>query len=142
MKVLRLQMSRYLLVGVVNTTVGLSGIYLMLLLGASDLVANALGYLLGFVTGYALNGKWTFQAERLGAASLMRYWVVVASAYLANGAVLLGLRESVGIPSHLAQLAAVAVYSVLSFTGLKLLVFAGDRSIRAGQSGSVTESSR
>lgn len=120
---LRVQIVRYFLVGLVNTAVGLACIYLLMFFGAGHLAANAFGFLVGLAISYVLNGKWTFRVGRLEADSLMRFWLVVAAAYLANAAVLLGMLDVVGAGPHVSQLAGVSVYSVFSFVGLKFFAF-------------------
>lgn len=60
----------YILVGVINTCVGLGLAFALIYLGVNIYVANALGYALGILVSYALNSIFTFKAsyshKRLG----------------------------------------------------------------------------
>lgn len=60
--VLRLHASRYLVVGLLNTLVGLLVIIaLQALLGFSPVVANACGYATGLAASFIANRSWTFR---------------------------------------------------------------------------------
>ena len=86
---------RFLLVGVINTLVGLSIIYAaMYFFGFGIKSANLIGYLVGIMVSFTLNKKWTFKnRDRIG-ASLIRYLVVIGVAYVANLQTVIFLKTS------------------------------------------------
>lgn len=58
------ELIKYGIVGVLNTSISFSAIYVMIaLLRFYDLLANFLGYSLGFVSSFYFNRKWTFKGE-------------------------------------------------------------------------------
>jgi putative flippase GtrA len=95
----------------------------MAMLGWSSLLANAVGYVVGLVLGFALNRSWTFRhTGRLGTA-VIRYLAAFAIAYLANLAMLLLLEEWLGISAYVAQLGAMLTYTVVFYLLSKFVVF-------------------
>lgn len=52
------------MVGVLNTTISFSAIYFMIaILNVYDLVANFIGYCIGFVSSFYFNRRWTFRSK-------------------------------------------------------------------------------
>lgn len=122
-----MQVLRYLLVGVVNTAVGLSIIFALMHLGVADVAANAVGYAIGLGVSFVLNGRWTFGAATLDAGRLLRFLLVVGVAYLANLAALVVVRDALGWGSHVGQLAGAAAYTAVGFAGSRRFAFAARR---------------
>src|SRR5208282_1728517 len=76
---------RFLLVGVANTLVGLSAIYLIKWLGeVGDVLANASGYAIGLMVSFVLNRSWTFSHSGAVLPAAVRFFVVFAIAYTTN----------------------------------------------------------
>jgi putative flippase GtrA len=81
---------RYLLVGVVNTLVGLGIIYLAMYFLHMDLASsNAIGYTIGIMVSFVLNKKWTFDSQDQVVYSFLRYLLVLLVAYVTNLATVL-----------------------------------------------------
>ena len=81
---------RYLLVGVVNTLVGLGIIYLAMYFLQMDVASsNAFGYAIGIMVSFALNKKWTFDNQDHIVYSFLRYLLVLLVAYVTNLATVL-----------------------------------------------------
>lgn len=121
---LRWQASRYAVVGLLNTLIGLLVIVAcQALLGFSPYVANACGYAAGIVVGYAANRNWTFRNSGAIGLSAALYVAMFATCYVLNLVVLwLGLNV-LGWPAALAQTAGMVTYTVCFFVGCKLVVF-------------------
>src|SRR5262245_31004693 len=90
---LRFQASRYALVGLLNTLVGLLVIIAcQAVLGLSPYVANACGYAVGILVGFVANRNWTFRHSGPVGISATLYVAMFAACYGLNLAVLwLGL---------------------------------------------------
>lgn len=115
---------KYLTVGVINTTLGLSVIYLaMAVLGMGVAAANALGYGLGFGLAFVLNRSWTFADTGAWKASLMRWLAVAGLAFACNLGVAVTAHERAGVDPYLAQLLGVATYTVLTYLGARHFAF-------------------
>src|SRR3954453_13266907 len=109
---------KFLLVGGINTIVGISTIYLLKwVLGASDAAANAGGYLIGITASFALNRRWTFRHVGALLPAATRFIAVFAVAYVANLCTVLTLVQKFGINGYLAQAMGVLPYSMLFYLG-------------------------
>lgn len=117
------QLAKYLTVGVLNSGVGLLVIYACMAAGLGDVLANALGYSIGFVVSYIFNSRWTFAQNRLTASALARFLLVTGVAYLGNVCALLVSRDTLKIDHHIAQLIGVATYTVIGFAGSRRFAF-------------------
>lgn len=122
-----MQVLRYLMVGVVNTAVGLSIIFALMHAGVADLAANAIGYAVGLCVSFVLNGRWTFGATALDVGRLLRFLLVVGVAYFANLAALVVARDALDWGSHVGQLAGAVTYTAVGFIGSRWFAFAARR---------------
>lgn len=115
---------RFLSVGLVNTLIGLSTIYVcMALLGMQDVPSNVTGYMIGLVVSFVLNKHWTFRYHGDALESLLRFLVVFAIAYSANLIVVLCTTRVFGVDRYVAQAAGVLAYTVLSYLGSRHYAF-------------------
>ena len=119
-----MQLMRFLMVGVLNTLVGLGCIWLLLWAGATPVLANAAGFLIGMAVSFSVNRRWTFEHRGDWRASLGRWLLVAGIAYAANLGVMLGLTRLLGVDPYLAQIPGIAAYTLLSYLGAKVFVFA------------------
>lgn len=118
------QTLRFALVGLANTAIGLLAIYgLILFFNAGPVVANVVGYALGFWVSYLLNRRWTFADQRPARSSLPRYMALAAVAYGVNLAVVLAGTHYLAIGRYLVQLLGIGFYTSLMFVGSRYLVF-------------------
>lgn len=120
---MRSELFRYLAVGVVNTSVGLSLIYAAMYFGAGDLIANFLGYSVGFVISYLANSVWTF-SERLSKKNAVKYLCLMGLCYVANITVMTFTRDVLNFNSYLAQFCGVCTYTLCGYLGARFYVFA------------------
>lgn len=118
------QLFRFLLVGIVNTAVGLGGIWVLIgLAGWADLPANAAGYGIGLACSFMLNRRWTFAHRGACWPALWRFVLVFGVAYAANLACMLTLRDAFGVDRYLAHALATVPYTALFFVGSRLFAF-------------------
>lgn len=121
------QIGRFAASGMVNTALGASIILLLTWLGVNYVVANASGYAAGLGISFILNKHWTFQGEGSRDREILRFAIVFVASYLVN----IGL-VSVSIivfkfGDLWSQLAGICAYAVMSFLGMKYVVFAPGR---------------
>ena len=118
------QLVRFLLVGAVNTIVGVSCIFTsMWLFGIDYRWANALGYAIGFGLSFLLNRTWTFRYRGRWSGSLARWLIVSALAYGLNFLTVVFLHQNFGLGSYVVQVAGVFVYTVVAFLGARFFAF-------------------
>jgi putative flippase GtrA len=121
---LRVQLARFLLVGVLNTILGLSVILAAkALLGWGDFAANAIGYAVGLVASFVLNRSWTFRDRGRISPAFVRFVAAFALAYLANLATVFGLRDLASVNSYFAQVAGIFPYTAIFFVASRAFVF-------------------
>ena len=120
---------RFAAVGVLNTLVGYGVIFSALLLGASDYLANGLGYGVGLALGFVLHRSWSFADRGRGSPnSLPRYVAAFALAYGTNLAVVWISRRMGWVDQPGTHIVAMAAYSVTFFLLAKNFVFQGPNS--------------
>ncbi|ODG93806.1 MULTISPECIES: GtrA family protein [Bacillaceae] len=124
---------RFIVVGIANTIVGLSFIYLLLhLFGLSYWISTFIGNSLGACISYILNRNFTFKSEGSVKKSIPMFIIVILTCYFIAfnlGAkiidYILNLQDfiSLNFKNDLAVLISSGLYTVLNYFGQKLLVF-------------------
>lgn len=118
------RISRFLLVGVANTCIGLGVIYVCKYVGRlGDAPANAVGYAVALGNSFVWNRRWTFAHTGAALPAAGRFLVVFGVAYAANFATVMGL-VAAGINSYLAQAIGAVPYTALFYAGSRLIAFA------------------
>ena len=115
---------RFLLVGVANTLVGLSAIWVIKeLMGTNDITANVAGYAIGLTVSFFLNKRWTFGFRGGAARSLLRFLAVFAVSYSANLVTVVSLVKVTGSAAFWCQACGVIPYSTLFYLGCRCYAF-------------------
>jgi len=129
---LPLSFIRFLIVGVANTAVGLTVIWVTRnLLHAGNTLANTLGYVVGITVSFFLNRNWSFSFRGDRGRSLLRFLLVFAVAYAANLVTVLALVELTESDSFWYQVCGVAPYSMLFYLGCRWYAFPVDGRLSA-----------
>ncbi|MFD2611217.1 GtrA family protein [Paenibacillus gansuensis] len=133
--------TRFLMVGVLNTMVGLGATYLFLNgIGTGYWVSTFLGNGAGAVVSYILNRRFTFQSTAHVGRSFGKFILVILVCYFVSYGVSLklaevvlkglGLKETLG--KELAVLIGTGIYTVINYAGHRFFTFrapaAGTRS--------------
>lgn len=125
-------LSRFGLAGLVNTAIGLSAIAALDLgLNVDPHIANAIGFLGGIASGYALNREFVFRSRGAHTATGWRYVATVALGFAANQTMLAIAGKLLGegdLPHLGAQVCGMATYTSLTFLLYRFWVFSGRRS--------------
>lgn len=119
-----IRLARFMLVGLANTALGLSVIFACkAVLGMADAPSNFVGYATALLLGFSLNRRWTFPHTGDLGAAFTRYLLVLAVAYLANLATVMGAIGLLHLDSYVAQAAGIGPYALVSYAGSRLFAF-------------------
>ena len=123
---------RFLMVGVANTIVGLSVMYLLLhVVGLSYWASTFLGNSVGAVVSFFLNRSFTFKSQSSVSKSMIRFVAVILFCYFISYTIGRNVVEWILSNSHLtssiktdiAVLISTGLYTVLNYLCQKLFVF-------------------
>ena len=119
-----LQPFRFLLVGTVNTFIGLSVIFAAKgIAGLDDLLSNLLGYSFGLLISFFLNREWTFRHNGRISPTAARFGIAFLLSYMANLMTVYGLRDGIGLNSYLAQAFGIVPYTLIFYLICRYYVF-------------------
>ncbi len=118
------QAIRFSLIGFINTAIGLLAIYFALeVFNATPYIANAIGYVIGFIASFILNNLWTFRNTRPLLEVLPRYVITLIFSYILNLLVLIIAIKNFNTDPFITQLFGVSTYTLTMFLGCKYYVF-------------------
>ena len=121
---LKTQVSRYSLVGILNTLITLLVIYgLKAGFGADDYWANATGYGVGLIGSFYLNRAYTFGHDGAMSGAAVRFLIAFAICYMINLAVVAVLVDGLGVNGYLAQPCGMVSYTISFYILLRMHVF-------------------
>lgn len=118
---------RFLATGVLNTLLTATVIFALKAgLQAGDVAANAIGYLCGLASSFALNSRWTFDYGGSQIVALRRFVLAFLLAYGLNLLLVLALIRT-GVNPYLAHLAGMPAYTLAFYLLCRHYVFVGQR---------------
>ena len=118
------QFAKFGIVGVVNTTITLGTIFILAnMLHLSYILANSIGYLLGFANSFYMNKTWTFKSEKPFVKEGLLFVLLFGFCYILQLTILILLKEKFNLNANLSQLIAMFFYSILNFSGNKYITF-------------------
>lgn len=119
---------RFLLVGVINTIIGLSAIFIFLnVLSVSYWFATFLGNGIGAVVSYFLNRTFTFKSDVKLAKSWYRFFLVILICYLFSYQLGLIFAQKLGFKEEVAVLIGSGLYTITNYIGQKRFVFSAKK---------------
>ena len=93
--------------------------------GVGPKTAMTAVFLIGVLSTYALNRRWTFRHHGAVSASATRYAGAYLLAYVANAAALALLVDVAGLPHEAVMLGLIVATAALSFVLQKFWIFPG-----------------
>ena len=118
----------FLVTGVANSIVGFSTIFLCLAAGTGGIAANIIGYAVALTCSFVLNRHYVFGVRgTISYAEIGRFLVVFTIAFSVNMAVLLLTQSVLGEASAVAQVMAVAAYTLVFYPLSRFFVFKRER---------------
>ena len=117
------QLTTYLSVGLVNTAITITTIFLMVSYGFDDISSNFTGFVLGIISSFFLNAKYTFSSSSVPIKSFFPFIISVGISYLVNLSVLMFSLKVLNFSSYISQLFALTSYIIVNFLLLRTAVF-------------------
>jgi len=124
---------RFLIVGVINTVIGLSTMFILLnLFNWSYWLATFSGNCMGAVVSYILNRSFTFNSKVKGSEGIPKFFLVILCCYALSYSLGMGLAEGIHLLSQslwnlskdeMAVLIGTVVYTLANYLGQKTFVF-------------------
>lgn len=124
---------RFLLVGVINTIIGLSASFILFnLFELNYWVSSFGGISVGAIASYFMNRKFTFKSNTSIASSWWKFMIVIVSCYFISYSVSLWLSQlllaiwpqaSTKLAHNLAILFGNGIYTILNYFGHKFFTF-------------------
>jgi putative flippase GtrA len=119
------QFVKFCLVGVLNTVLTLSGIFLLMrIFKVNYVISNMVGYVLGVVNSFLWNKRWTFRSKGPLGRESVAFGAVFALSYVIQLGGLVLLKEIVHVHVEIAQVLSLVLFSVINFLGNKFISFA------------------
>lgn len=124
------QLVPFLVTGIANSIVGFSVIFFCLFMGASGVTANIIGFAFGLTCSFLLNRHYVFGVRgAIAPMEIARFLAVFATAYGVNIAVLLMAQSVLGEASPIAQVIAVASYTLVFYPLSRIFVFRRENAV-------------
>jgi putative flippase GtrA len=118
------QFIKFCLVGISNTLVTALVIWLLLkIAGASDVFANIVGYVAGFINSFVWNRKWTFASKLKIKDTFYKFLLTFVLSYLVQFAVMEWLIHSLSINNYWCHLLAMIPFTLVNFLLNKFYTF-------------------
>lgn len=131
-QILGLEQSRFIIVGVLNTIIGMTAMFLAYnLFHMGYWLSSAMDYIVASIFSYFANKYFTFQSKKRSAMEVVRFIINVAACYLvaygiARPVVMTFLKEmdwSVSVMEQISMLFGLGIFIVLNYFGQRYFVF-------------------
>ncbi|MCK4441735.1 MAG: GtrA family protein [Sulfurovaceae bacterium] len=76
------QFIRYNLVGIINTIAGFSIIFVLMFIGLSATLSNAIGYAIGSILSFYLNSRYTFKSTDNSKLQIAKFFAILGVSYI------------------------------------------------------------
>ncbi|WP_350310517.1 GtrA family protein [Campylobacter hyointestinalis] len=117
------EITKFAIVGIINTIIGLTIIYILIYLRFNDYTANLFGYVIGIFFSYILNKFYVFNNLRnnINFKEIIIFLIIFIFSYLMN-IVILNISLNY-FTSYVAQFFAIFVYTIFNFILNKFITF-------------------
>lgn len=118
------QLLRFIIVGILNTIIGLSVIYLCIYLGFNNYLSNIIGYMVGLSISFVLSKYYVFNTQnnnQIFYKQFIKFILIFIIAYSINIIVLFIALNY--MTSYTAQFIAMVAYTVINFILNKYVTF-------------------
>jgi putative flippase GtrA len=118
------QIFRFLVIGLMNTCIGLGAIYACKYFGQiGDVRSNIIGYVVAVTNSFFWNRRWTFAHTGDMLLAARRFLGLFCVAYLTNLATVMVLIRMLSVDDYLAHSIATIPYTAIFYLGSRFFVF-------------------
>lgn len=117
-----LQLSKFGLVGILNTLVGF-GAFFLFINYTNYIIALIISHIIGVTHSYIWNRYWIFKSEKVILNEFIKFNSVYAAVFFTNALVLIFFVNFLKWDPRIVQLIALPIITVISFTGQKYWSF-------------------
>lgn len=117
-----LQLSKFGLVGILNTLVGF-GAFFLFINYTNYIIALIISHIIGVTHSYIWNRYWIFKSEKVILNEFIKFNSVYAAVFFTNALVLIFFVDFLKWDPRIVQLIALPIITVISFTGQKYWSF-------------------
>ena len=131
-KILSLEQSRFIIVGVLNTIIGTATMLIAYnIFHLGYWIASALNYIVGSIFSYFANKYFTFKSEKKSASEIVRFIINITVCYFISYSVakpvmemvLRNIQLSLSILEQISMFFGMGIFVVLNYFGQKFFVF-------------------
>ena len=130
MKIIDKKALKFIIVGIINTVVGTSVMFLLYnFAGVNYWISSAANYIVGSIVSYVLNKYFTFNNKEKSVKQIVKFVVNISLCYflaygIAKPAVELMLTPlSVTVKENLAMLVGMGLFVIFNYIGQRFFVF-------------------
>ena len=106
---------KFLISGMINTTLNIAAMTLLLHLQVYYLFASIFGFLIGACSGYAINFYWTFHAKTLFMKKFYKYFIIQVMNLILTIILVFSMTEFLLFMPVISQLIAIAFTTFINF---------------------------
>lgn len=116
-------LSKYFIIGIINSSLGYIIILSLTYLGLLAEVSNLFGYIIGIFVSYFLNKKYNFKTNNQDKKEFLRFLFTVFIAYILNLITLFITYRVLNIDVYISQVLAGIAYFIVGYILSKKYVF-------------------
>ncbi len=120
----KLQFSKFILIGILSTTVNYVIFYVLFhFFNIHYILSSAIGFISGVFAGYGLNRSWTFKVRDKHKMHAVKYCFVYAISLFLGLAFLKSLVSILHVSPKIANILMIGLTTITNFVGIKTWVF-------------------
>lgn len=123
---LGLQLSKFVIVGILNTVVGY-GAFFFILSYSNYLTSLIISHIIGVTHSYIWNKYWTFKSKGTYINEFIKFNSVYVIVFIVNAITLIILVDILNINPRMGQLITLPIITIISFMGHRRWSFNGKR---------------
>ena len=117
------QLFRFSIAGVVNSILGYSVIFILLVFSVNPIISNFLGYIAGLSLSFMLSKNWVFKSTSSFPKEVGKFLLTFLICYLANLCALVFILKQFEINVYIAQIISGIVYFIGFYFISKNVIF-------------------